>query len=334
MEKSALAHRSGQTHRLPLQHHDHCQAHAPVEYRPALQHVYGPGRVKAADLGQSYGRPTLDVHTWDDTDQGRLTEFLHAEHQFGVHQLVPLYGRGDSGGPRCVYKTSCTTWLDSLPTWDGEKRLPSFFEDYCEVPRTPKAAWCGRSLFLSLVARAYRPRVQVDTMVVLVGGEGIGKTQLCRLLGGPWYTSITSSFDNKDIYSSLRHTWVGELGELDALTKAGREHIKALLTTTVDSYRPPYAHNDAVLPRRTVFIGSTNNPRFNLDQYGGRRFIPMSVGQIDLARIEAVLPQLFAEARVLFQRGENWWAMPPEAAKELHEDLDHATEEEPWAVKH
>jgi predicted P-loop ATPase len=198
------------------------------------------------------------------------------------------------------------------------------------VERSPYAAFCGKSFFLSLVARAYAPGCQVDTSIVLQGPEGAKKTSLCRLIGGPWYRGITLSFDSKDLFTSLKQCWLGELAELDSFARSGQARIKALLTTIEDSYRPPYGRYEIEQKRRTVFLGTTNDPCYLVDPHGARRFYPMAVKGIRVEKAAAVLPQLFAEARDRYKAGENWWEESEAVREEAQEAREQVREMDPW----
>jgi len=283
---------------------------------------YGPCQYDA--FGRSEG-----AHRWTDTDDGKLADYLRAEYHMPVSHLTHCTQAVENVAHDDEYDP-IVSWLEELPEWDQVDRLGSFFEDFCQVEKSPYAAFCGTSLFLSLVARAYSPGCQVDTVLVLQGPEGARKTSLCRLLGGPWYKAITLSFESKDLFTSLRRTWLGELAELDSFARSGQARIKALITTMDDTYRPPYARNEINQPRRSVFIGTTNDPAYLVDPHGARRFFPLKVGYINIEGICGVLAQLFAEARDRYKAGETWWDTPPDVAAIAEERRDIAREADPW----
>ncbi len=282
-----------------------------------------------------YGDSELDTigriksdKRWRDEDDSDLSNWLLAEYKMTVKTLNHCTQAAYDIAVKNSYHP-ITTWINGLQ-WDEIERLPSFFEDYCGTARSEYLAYCGLSLFLSLVARADKPGCQVDTMVVLQGRESLRKTTLCRVIGGPWYKGITLSFDSKDIYTSLRTAWVGELVELGSLVSSTMERFKALCTQTDDYYRPAYGRNEVHQLRNTVFIGTTNDSHFISDPFGGRRFLPVSVGEIQLEQVEAVLPQLFAEAYVRYKRGETWWKQSQIVTDEAQEMREAAREVDPW----
>lgn len=283
---------------------------------------------QGAQVYDDYGR-SAGAAQWSDTADAQLADFLLREYRMPVKHLGHCTQAVENVARDQTYDP-ITTWLDSLPPWDGEEHLANFFSDFCHVPLTPYSVFCGRSFFIALVARAYQPGVQVDTVLVLEGAEGVRKTSLCRLLGGPWYKALSVSFETKDLFLALRRAWIAELAELDAFARAGQNRIKSLITTLSDSYRPSYGRNEIDQPRRTVFLGTTNDPVYIVDPYGARRFLPLRVGAINLEAVAAVMPQLFAEARERFQAGEHWWTNDEEVTEEANEIRAEVREIDPW----
>jgi predicted P-loop ATPase len=298
-------------------------------YKDHLRYNIFAGHVEYGDpVYDEFGR-SLMGHRWSDNDDALLAEYLNREHKMLVTSLTHCSQAVEQIAKETEYDP-VVAWLDGLPTWDGIDRLDSFFEDHCEVPKTPYSQFCGRSLFVSLVARAYFPGCQVDTVLVLQGEEGAKKTSLCRLLGGPWYKAITLSFESKDLYQSLRRTWLGELAELDSFARSGQARIKAILSTMEDSYRPPYGRHEIDQKRRSVFLGTTNDPAYIVDPHGARRFLPLEVGTINLESVADALLQLFAEASHRFKEGDTWWQESDEVKIEAIDKREIVREADPW----
>jgi len=84
-------------------------------------------------------------------------------------------------------------YLESLE-WDGQERLPHLFSDFFGTVQDEYTARVGVMFALSAVARILQPGCKVDTMVVLEGRQGIGKTQAVRhLFSPPWYAEAQES---------------------------------------------------------------------------------------------------------------------------------------------
>lgn len=133
-------------------------------------------------------------------------------------------------------------------------------------------------VMLGAISRAFRPGVKFDYTMVLVGGQGIGKSTFTRLLanGDDWYDGNFNTIEGDKAADKLRGKWIVEMGELLAMKKAKeKESIKAFLTSTSDNYRPAYARRSENRKRTTVFIGTTNDYYFLSDPTGNRRFLPI-----------------------------------------------------------
>ena len=201
-------------------------------------------------------------------------------------------------------------WLKALE-WDRIERLPTFFSDFCGTPQTDYAGAVGRSLFVSAVARIFKPGCQVDTMVTLEGEQGLGKSKLVRaLFGEAWRCEITEAPGALDFYQCMEGKWVGEFSELSAMGKTDQNRVKQALTSTCDTYRSSYGHKAQTRPRQFIFIGNTNKEEYLFDETGARRYLPIECREIYADAALAVRDQLFAEAVARFEAGEKWHDIP------------------------
>lgn len=223
-------------------------------------------------------------------------------------------------------------WLDGLQ-WDQTERIPTFFGDYCGVPINPYSSAVAHSLFVSAVARIYQPGCKVDTMVVLEGTQGIGKSKLVQaLFGSRWHCDITQEPGGLDFYQNLRGKWIGEFSELSAMGKADQNKIKQALTQTQDTYRASYGHYSRTYPRQFIFIGNTNKSEYLADETGARRYLPIECTEITPEAVEAIREQLWAEAVYRYRAGEKWWDIPDsEREQERRYQMDSWQELiQPW----
>jgi predicted P-loop ATPase len=182
-------------------------------------------------------------------------------------------------------------------------------------------------MLVSAVARILDPGCQVDSMIVLMGEQGIGKSQAIRILAGEYYSSLHKSPADKDFYVELAGKSMVEIEELQSFSKAEQTSIKAAISCQIDRYRVPYGMSAADHPRRCIFIGTTNEDTFNPDQTGGRRFIPIRAKFVRLDNLAFNREQLYAEAVSLYKAGIKWWEMP-KSALEHQESIQH---EDPWS---
>lgn len=223
-------------------------------------------------------------------------------------------------------------WLTGL-TWDGEERILAFFADYCGVPISPYTCAVAHSLFVSAAARVFSPGCKVDTMVVLEGHQGIGKSKLVQaLFGSRWHCDITQEPGSLDFYQNLRGKWIGEFSELSAMGKTDQNRVKQALTQTADTYRPSYGRYSVTHPRQFVFVGNTNRAEYLADETGARRYLPIECREIDAEGAAANRDQLWAEAVHRFRAGEKWWIIP-DAGREQEQRYQADSWEEiigPW----
>lgn len=201
-------------------------------------------------------------------------------------------------------------WLETL-TWDGIPRLPTFFSDFCGARQSPYTEAVGRAFFVSAVARAMRPGCKVDTMLVLEGRQGVGKSRLIlALFSAAWHIEISYAPGTLDFFQSLRGAWCAEFGEMASFDRAEVARIKQVLTQTQDTYRASYGHHSGTYPRQSVFVGSTNRREWGQDETGMRRFWPVECHEINVEAVVDVRAQLWAEAVSRFRNHETWWDIP------------------------
>ena len=95
------------------------------------------------------------------------------------------------------------------------------FIDYLGADDTPYTRAVTRKSFVAAVARAYDPGVKYDTMPVLSGPTGGGKSTLLDVMGGIWFTDSIKSFEGKEAAEMLQGAWLVEIAELHAFEKSG-----------------------------------------------------------------------------------------------------------------
>ena len=177
-----------------------------------------------------------------------------------------------------------------------------------------------------MVSRILSPGCKVDHMVILEGFQGTGKSTAVSIIGGKWFAQMNSNIDSKDFLVSMRGKMMIEMGELSSMRKAEADKIKQIVSEPKDNYRPPYGRTSIDFPRQCVFIGTTNQAEYLIDDTGARRFWPMETSRIDNEKLREDRDQLFAEALDMRKRGVKWWEVPEEA-----EAIQEARrEQDPW----
>lgn len=217
--------------------------------------------------------------------------------------------------------------------WDGVERAAQWPVKYLGVEDSEYTRDVGRKFLISAVARARRPGCKVDTMLVLEGPQGTGKSTALRyLFGDRFFSDHLPDFHSKDAFMQLQGSWCIEAAELSAMTKAEVTDVKQFLTRIEDKFRPPYGRFTIKVRRRTVFTGSVN-PEDNgylKDQTGGRRFWPLACGEIDLQGILSDRDQLWAEACAAYEAREPWHLVDDKVIEEARVQQDMRREAHPW----
>ena len=219
-------------------------------------------------------------------------------------------------------------WLERLPPWDGQPRLPHLLPTVFGTEDNDYTQHIGQSLLVSSVARVMQPGCKVDEMVVLEGGQGLGKsTCVAELFGFEWYLETSEPPSTKDFYVTMQGHTVVEIGEMQSFSKADINQVKMAITRRDDKYRAPYERHGESHPRQCIFIGTTNADTYLRDPTGARRFLPVLVSKADVEYIRQWRRELWAEALHLYLTNFQWWDYPQELARE---EQDARYVEDPW----
>lgn len=253
---------------------------------------------------------------WKDTDDAGLRCYLEM-----VYQITGVTKIYDGFSLYCEkHKVNLVQeYLRGLPAWDGVPRLDKLFIDYLGAADTPYTRAVARKSLTAAVARAMQPGVKYDTMPILVGSQGIGKSTLLRLLGADWFNDSLNTFEGKEACEMIQGSWIIELQELNGLNRSEENAVKQFLSKTDDIYREPYGRRTGRYPRRCVFFGTTNDDEFLRDKTGARRFLPIDcMAQKPVKSVfndlPGEVPQIWAEAVACWQLGEALYLDDPEVA--------------------
>jgi predicted P-loop ATPase len=199
-------------------------------------------------------------------------------------------------------------YLKGLPSWDDSQRVDSFFIRHLGVPDTQLVRAQTRAWFVQAYKRAFASLsepVQADYVIVLSGAQGIRKSSTIRALcpSPRFFVDHLPDLTDKDARLLVTGAWLIELAELTQ-RKADRDVVKAFLSALVDSFRPPYGRDTLIVPRRCVFLATTNENEYLQDPTGNRRFWPFPcLRKADVDEIVAERDQVWAEAKHLSLTG-------------------------------
>lgn len=256
------------------------------------------------------GRLPWDVsgkrRDWKDADDAGLRCYMEK-----VYNITGKERITDGFQLYCeMHKTNLVQeYLSGLPAWDGVPRLDMLFIDYLGAADTQYSKAVARKSLCAAVARAMQPGVKYDTMPILTGPQGIGKSTLLRLLGREWFNDSLSTFEGKEACEMIQGSWIVELQELNGLNRSEENAVKQFLSKSDDIYREPYGRRTGRYPRRCVFFGTTNDDEFLRDKTGARRFLPIDcMAQRPVKSVFSDLPgevpQIWAEALLAWRMGE------------------------------
>ena len=169
-------------------------------------------------------------------------------------------------------------YLDSLPPWDGVRRVDTLLIDYLGADDNEYTRAVTRKTLCAAVCRVQKPGCKFDSMLVLNGPQGIGKSTLIARLAGEWFSDSLSLNDTKDKTAAekLQGYWIMEIGELAGLRKTEVETLRSFLSRQNDIYRAAFGKRATPHLRQCVFFGTTNAETGYLrDTTGNRRFWPV-----------------------------------------------------------
>ena len=250
---------------------------------------------------------------WTEADDAELRHYL--ESHYGLRGAAKI----DDAKLACANRVSyhpIITYLDSLK-WDGKERLDTFLIDFFGAEDSEYVRIVTRRHFTAAVARIYKPGCKYDTILVIIGDQGTGKSSALRKLFnapdpeyGDLFADSVTSFEDPRYMSLLTKIWGLELGELDVLRTTAITRIKD--------------H-----PRHCVFTATSNNGSFLCDATGERRYWPVDTNPAK-ARLspfkdltKEYIDQLWAEAVTRYETGEPLYLDTPELL-EMHEAVVRA----------
>ncbi len=172
-----------------------------------------------------------------------------------------------------------------------------------------------RKWLLGVVCRVSEPGYKFDGVLMLKGGQGLGKTTFFEAVAGlEYYRSHLGSID-RDSLAKMHRAIIIELAEISAtFGKVKNEALKNFITERIDTFRRPYGYTDLDHPRRFVFCGSTNDDEFLTDPTGSRRYWVLEINEIiDTEAIAQHRDEIFRAAYILKLYGEQPYLNPEES---------------------
>ncbi len=183
--------------------------------------------------------------------------------------------------------------------WDGIDRLPELYrmmglsdKFYMTLVRK----WALQSI--AILYNSDENPISAQGILVLQGGQGIGKTEFFRHLAIKdkfFKGGAVLDMRNKDTIISSTRVWICELEEIDSTTNKKQSELKAFITETYDRYREPYARKEVQRFRKTSFCGTVNPSAYLTDETGNRRYWTVPVKNMNVESIFAHTPEWYTQ---------------------------------------
>ena len=251
---------------------------------------------------------------WRDADDAQLISYIDAHYGTFTqrHYDVAVMKVSDDRSYHPIRE-----FIAGLPGWDGVNRVDSLLIDYLGAEDNEYVRAVTRKTLCAAVKRVLNPGCKFDSMLVLNGPQGVGKSTLISRLAGEWFSDSLNLGDTKDKTAAekLQGYWILEIGELAGLKKAEVETLRSFLSRQNDIYRAAFGRRATPHLRQCVFFGTTNAESGYLrDTTGNRRFWPVKTPGGGTRRSwqltnEEVL-QIWAEVLAYVHHGEKLYLDP------------------------
>jgi len=268
----------------------------------ALNEFAGRGEI----LGELPWSPFAGRRAWADNDNQGLYWYFE--------KVYKITGNGKIDGALSLHSekhkfNDVKNYLSGLQ-WDGVPRLDTILVDYLGAANSNYVRAVTRKAFTAAVARAMTPGCKYDTMLILSGPQGLGKSTFLDRMSRGWFNDGIRTFEGKEASELLQGVWLIEIQELDAFRKTDVSRIKQFLSLRYDRFRAAYGRHVKDIPRCCVFFGTTNTTEFLRDRTGNRRFWPVDVGVFQRKKdiwkqLNQEIDQIWAEAVMRWRIGES-----------------------------
>lgn len=279
---------------------------------------------------------STNVRMWSDAEESASRAYI--EHAYHIYNV----GKHDDA-LRILFEERRYNPVKELvegEEWDGEERCVHFLNRWAKVADNDYTREVSRLIFAGGIHRLYAPGTKFDDVPILIGTkQGEGKSSLIRYLAiHDKYYGEVSQMEGQQSIEQLSGKWICEISELLALTKTkDQEAVKAYITRQVDTYRKPYDKTVTDLPRRCVFVGTSNNSNPLSDKSGNRRWYPVYVNCVGYDifdhedEVRDYIRQCWAEALVKYNAGK----MPNFADRQyidLYREAQEEAMQDDWRV--
>ncbi|MBV4425275.1 virulence-associated E family protein [Clostridium tyrobutyricum] len=244
---------------------------------------------------------------WNKTDEASIAEYIDSN--YGIYSSGKL--------KEAILKVAVERsqhpvkeYLNNLPKWDEVERVDELLIKYLGAEDSIYTREVTRKTLVAAVKRAMISGIKFDTVLVLNGPQGIGKSTLLSKLAGEFFSDSLSISDMRDKTAAekLQGYWILEIGELAGIRKVDEETLKSFLSRQDDKFRASYGYSVEDHPRQCIIIGTTNQENgFLRDITGGRRFWPVKTTGSKIIKPWDIkyVDQIWAEVMEYYRQGES-----------------------------
>ena len=153
---------------------------------------------------------------WSETDAAKLYEYL--QNHYGIYSPTKTNNAVMAAAAARQFHP-IREYLNTLPTWDGIKRVETLLIDYFGAEDTPYTRAVTRKTFAAAVARIYQPGIKFDYMLVIMGD----RTREIHVFGkltesGSRQPDLCDMGKGKTLLKRYRF-WIIEIPELAGIRK-------------------------------------------------------------------------------------------------------------------
>lgn len=231
-----------------------------------------------------------------------------------------------------------TMWLNSYAKiWDGKDRITDpqtcFLHNFFKCKREKWTSTWARMFMLSLITKIIDPTFETRTYFVIEGQQNIGKSKFLRkLVPQQWHAEamLYRETDLVELYIHIAHKIIVEFPELGGKDRVTQNTWKRLVSDINYTYRPKYGRHTVELPKRSLYVVTTNEGDYLNDFSGETRCLPIQFGLKtnewpDWDNFDALWPQILSQAIQMYMNGERPYLN--------REEIDEQNEETSKRVK-
>lgn len=200
-------------------------------------------------------------------------------------------------------------YLEQLLPWDGT----DYMEELANTMKTEDIPLWKEGLrrwIVGMVACALDEEAMNQLVIILYSEQGKGKSSWIRhLLPSAWKEYFYNGMidpGNKDEARLLSTRIIINMEEFEGVKPGELAALKRIIAQDNVTQRKVYDVEAFTLPRHCSFIGSTNNRQCLQDIGGNRRFLPITVKEINY-HAPVNHDGIYAQALALLKSGFQYW---------------------------